>query len=1031
MKKLNINRAITGVSDFLFRSLKGKLIVFALLVGIIPTLIIGALSYYMTSESMRAAAIDRLQVANVLTNQRLVAYFETMDQQVNLAAASEAVLTAMVECKEAFIKDGNKLGKHWTELNVKHYMSLKELAKTCGYEDVLLVSPEGDIVMSMMQASDLGQNLVAGELAGSVAAKCFAKAKEGTALVDIEPYAASDTKPCGFVGTAINDAGGNIQGVFMVRIPYNQINTITQNTAGMGETGETYVVGKDYKLRSDSRRDHMWTVVTSFVMDKKIEVEAVTQALQGHQGVTTQVNFLGNRVIAAYSNMKYMDLDWATISEIEENEVFSSLNAFLRIFLIAITIVIAIVIGVGYLVSRMIANPLLSIVPVARAVAVGDVSRSVSVKSKDEVGKVAGAFAEVVIYMKEMSVAAGKIAHGDLSVEVKPKSENDVLSKAFMQVVSNLRELSSSVEMLTSAAVEGKLDVRGDVSRLDGDYARIVAGINDTLDAVIGPLRLAANYIDTIAQGQNADIISADYRGEFNNIKNNLNKCITAISILVEETGVIIDAAREGKLDVRANADRCEGVYRKILKGFNQTLDSITVPLSESAAVLYKQSEYDLTTKVEGGYKGELGKLKDALNHALDNQLVVVMELKKVSEDLAESSSNLNIASDQAGQAARHIVDSTQQVARGASDQASALQDTMKAMEQLSVAIDQIAKGAQEQARMIEQNVQVIARVSAAIGEISSNAREATEGARAAADSAAKGFEMSKNTVAGMDKIKRTMDDVSRSINGLGQRSREIGKIVSAIDDIADQTNLLALNAAVEAARAGEQGRGFAVVADEVRKLAERSSNATKEIAELISGIQDGVNETVKAMGKGTGEVDGGYKLAGMAGEALEDILKRCNEMGKKVEQISCAADQLNAMSTEMVKLGDSISAIVEENTAATQQMAATAKQVSKSVEEVAGVAEENSAATDSVSEAANEITGQFEQVAVAGGALAQMSDTFKRLVARYRVEGSSKEKSKGNGHDSGNGHGQTEVKSSAETQALLGKDNMGSIRNN
>lgn len=1029
MKKFNIGAAVRAIYNFLFRSLKGKLIIFALLVGIIPTLIIGALSYYMTSESMRTAAIDRLQVANILTNQRLVAYFETMDQQVNLAAASEAVLDAMVECKEAFIKDGKKLGKNWTDLNVKHYMSLKKLAKTCGYEDVLLVSPEGDVVMSTMQASDLGQNLEKGELAGSVAAKCFAKAKEGTSIADIEPYAASDTKPCGFVGTTIKDALGNIQGVLMVRIPYNQINTITQNTSGMGMTGETYIVGRDSRLRSDSRRDNMWTVVTSFVLDKKVDVEAATRALQGHQGVTTQVNFSGNRVIAAYSNMKYMDLDWATISEIEEDEVFSPLNAFLRIFLIAIAIVMAVVIGVGYLVSRLIANPLLSIVPVARAVAEGDIRRSVNVKSKDEVGKVANAFGEVIVYMKEMSVAAGKIAHGDLSVEIKPKSENDVLSKAFMQVVSNLRELSSSVEMLTSAAVEGKLDMRGDASKLDGDYARIVAGINNTLDAVIGPLRLAANYIDTIAQGQKADIITADYCGEFNNIKNNLNKCITAISILVEETGVIIDAAREGKLDVRANADRCEGVYRKILRGFNQTLDSITLPLSESAAVLYKQSEYDLTTKVEGDYKGELGKLKDALNHALDNQLAVVMELKKVSQDLAESSSNLNDVSDQAGRAARHIVDSTQQVAKGASDQASALQDTMKAMEQLSVAIDQIARGAQEQARMIEQNVQVIARVSAAIEEISSNAREATDGAKAAADSAAKGFEMSKNTVMGMDRIKRTMDDVSQSINGLGQRSKEIGKIVSAIDDIADQTNLLALNAAVEAARAGDQGRGFAVVADEVRKLAERSSNATKEIAELINGIQDGVNETVKAMSKGTSEVDGGYRLAGLAGDALEDILKRCREMGRKVEQISGAADQLNAMSAEMVKLGDSISAIVEENTAATQQMAATAKQVSKSVEEVAGVAEENSAATDSVSEAAGEITSQFEQVVAAGGTLAQMSDAFKRLVARYRVEGSGKEKSKGNGHGSGNG--QKEVKSSAEMQVLQAKNNTDSIHNN
>ncbi len=130
-----------------------------------------------------------------------------------------------------------------------------------------------------------------------------------------------------------------------------------------------------------------------------------------------------------------------------------------------------------------------------------------------------------------------------------------------------------------------------------------------------------------------------------------------------------------------------------------------------------------------------------------------------------------------------------------------------------------------------------------------------------------------------MENVKKTMDMVSNKVHGLGERSKEIGKIVSAIDDIADQTNLLALNAAVEAARAGEQGRGFAVVADEVRKLAERSQAATKEIADLISGIQSGVEDTVAAMEKGTKEIDSGYDLANKAGQSLDDILARSRDM--------------------------------------------------------------------------------------------------------------------------------------------------------
>lgn len=1002
MKKLNMkknNAGIIGesVSNFFARSIKGKLICFALLIGIIPTLTIGALSYYMTSESMREAASEKLQVANALTNQRLLVYFESIGQQVNLAATGNTIYDALLDCEEAFKEDGNTIGMEWSYQNAKYRSSLINIASNYGYEDIMLVTTDGDVVMSILQSSELGENLRNGDLKDSPAARCFSTALRTVSLVDFEPYAPKNGAPCGFIGAPINNANGIPVGIFMIRIPYEQINNITQNAFGMGETGETYVVGPDMRLRSDSRLDSLRTVVLSFANDQAVDTEAVRLGLEGRQGVVTYTDTNGNKVIAAYSNMDNVDLGWVTISEIHEDEVMAPVYDFLWVFLIVMAVVLAAVIAAGYLISRLIANPLLSIVPVARAVAVGDVSRSVHVKSKDEVGQVATAFEEVIQYMKEMSGAAESIARGDLSVEVKSKSGDDVLSKAFIQVISNLRELSASVDMLTGAAVEGKLDVRGDVSRLDGDYARIVTGINGTLDAVIGPLRLAAEYVDLIGQGQKAELITADFKGEFNNIKNNLNKCIDAITLLVDETGVVISATKEGRLDVRANADRCEGVYRKILRGFNHTLDSITTPLAESASVLYKQSEYDLTTKVEGDYKGEMDKLKTALNSALDNQLTVVMELKKVSDNLADSSDQLSGASQQAGQAAQNIATSSQQVARGASDQAIALQDTLKAVEQLSLAIDQIARGAQEQASMIEKNVQVISKVSGAINDISNNAREANDEARVAADSAAKGVEMSQNTVKGMDKIKTTMDVVSDKINGLGQSSKEIGKIVAAIDDIADQTNLLALNAAVEAARAGDQGRGFAVVADEVRKLAERSSNATKEIADLINGIQGGVNETVIAMNKGVKEVDGGYELAGLAGDALEDIYKRSTEMGTKVSQISEAAQQLGEMSAEMVKLGDSISAIVEENTAATQEMAATAKQVSKSVEEVAGVAEENSAATESVSTAAEEITVQMKQVVEAGSSLSQMADAFKRLVARYKVNSNGK----GNGNGS------------------------------
>jgi methyl-accepting chemotaxis protein len=230
------------------------------------------------------------------------------------------------------------------------------------------------------------------------------------------------------------------------------------------------------------------------------------------------------------------------------------------------------------------------------------------------------------------------------------------------------------------------------------------------------------------------------------------------------------------------------------------------------------------------------------------------------------------------------------------------------------------------------------------------------------------------------------MDLVSQRVTDLGDRSGEIGKIVATIDDIAAQTNLLALNAAIEAARAGEQGRGFAVVADEVRKLAERSSVATKEIAGLVNGTQAGVREAVNAMQQGSREVEEGYKLAADAGGALDDILTRSQSVKRQVTEISVAAQALKDLGREMTETIQRINKIVEENAAATQQMTASAGVVSTNIETTAGVAQENSAASEQVSASTEEMSAQVEEALAAAQSLSEMSEEMERAVAFFRT---------------------------------------------
>ena len=406
--------------------------------------------------------------------------------------------------------------------------------------------------------------------------------------------------------------------------------------------------------------------------------------------------------------------------------------------------------------------------------------------------------------------------------------------------------------------------------------------------------------------------------------------------------------------------------------------------MKEMAKVTSSVADGDLTVEVKPRSD------KDVLGHAharlIARQRDLIGKSKASAANIAEASRQLTRASEQTAQATQQITATIQSVARGASEQSSSLQLTAQSMEQLTAAIDQIAAGAEVQSKGVEEATSIVKEVSVAIAEVSANAEAGADSWGVTATSAAEGARRTHETVEGMVKIKKAMDLVSIKVSDLGGRSQEIGKIVATIDNIAAQTNLLALNAAIEAARAGEQGRGFAVVADEVRKLAERSSTATKEIASLVGGIQASLRDAVNAMQQGSKDVEIGYLLAADAGASLDAILERSQTVGKQVERISTAAKQLNAFSSEMVEAIDRINRVVEQTAAATQQMTENSKSVSGSVGNSASIAVENSAAAQEVSASVEEMSAQVEETLAAAQSLTDMSEEMARSVSVFRI---------------------------------------------
>jgi methyl-accepting chemotaxis protein len=372
-----------------------------------------------------------------------------------------------------------------------------------------------------------------------------------------------------------------------------------------------------------------------------------------------------------------------------------------------------------------------------------------------------------------------------------------------------------------------------------------------------------------------------------------------------------------------------------------------------------------------------------------------IQQVAKSSQSLNEASAQLAHSANQAGQAALQIAATVQQVAKGIGQQSESICQTAASTEQLLRAIEAVARGAQEQAKAVAAASGLTNQISTIVRQVASNAQTVIENAVNATNAAQEGFKSLEATIRSMQTIVSKVNNSAIKVREMEQRSAEIHSIVETVQDIASQTNLLALNAAIEAARAGEHGKGFAVVADEVRKLAERSATSSKEIGELVKRIQATVEEAVISMNETTDEVQIGMKLANESGNSLSSILDAAEMVQKRASNTSNASGEMQNAAEEMVSAMDAVSSVLDQNILATDQMSSSAQIVTQAIENIASVAEENSAAIEEVSASTEEVTAQSEEVAaqseeVAASAqsLAALASQLSQVVAHFRLDG-------------------------------------------
>jgi methyl-accepting chemotaxis protein len=448
---------------------------------------------------------------------------------------------------------------------------------------------------------------------------------------------------------------------------------------------------------------------------------------------------------------------------------------------------------------------------------------------------------------------------------------------------------------------------------------------------------------------------------------------------------------RRGTLQVAAAADRMAGVQ-----------------LPAFTAAIRAASTGDLTSditfeavRLDSGLGDEIGQVLMAFNYmqremgqaagALASMLHewrdLVGQVQHSARVLSAMANQLGASATQGRAAVRQVSQAIQSVAAGTSDSSRNARETHAAVGELAEGVRAIARGAAEQARGVQTAGMTASEMAGAAAQVVANAQRVAAASRQAGAVAERGAESVRQAVAGMTDIQQVVGEAVEHVQELGVLGQRIGAVVETIDTIAEQTNLLALNAAIEAARAGEHGKGFAVVADEVRKLAERSQHETKAIGELIHHVQSGTDQAVNAIAFGSARVAAGTHQADQARLALAEILQAVASTVHDVSDIAESAEQMTASVQAVVGATREISAVVEENTASADQMAAQAGHVSVAIQSIAAVAEQQSASVAEVSDSAAEMTTQVAAISDQAQLLARTAEQLRELVARFHID--------------------------------------------
>jgi methyl-accepting chemotaxis protein len=918
--------------------LKPKLVAALLIVGLVPFIVIGLISINRASTAMHEAAFNQLvgvrgikqaQIENFFAERKgdtsvLVETADTLMKEsfskldaireikkrqishylnVELSAAIQtlgntpATAQALSDFQQAFVESGKGVDDPaWQDAAKRHHSWFADIMEKNGYYDIFLISNNGDVVYTVARESDLGANLVNGQLKTSGLGKIVnkAQAQSGTAKLmfeDFSPYAPSNNEPAAFIAANITDSSGSVAGVLAIQISLKKINDVMGERTGLGKSGETYLIGPDRLMRSDSFLDPKnHTVMASFANPEKgkVETKAALNALNGKTGSEIIIDYNGNPVLSSYTSVDVLGIKWALLAEIDVAEAFVPIDSHGEEFYKKYVELygyydLFLIMPDGYVIytaareadyqSNLVSGPY-------KNSGLGKMFQKVMETRKYQV-------ADFAPYAPSNDEPAAFVGRPVINAKTD-KVEAVIALQLSLAAINQIMQQRDGMGETGETYLVGEDNLMRSDSYLDPKGHSVIASF---ANPETGSVKTDA-VSDALVGNTDAKII-IDYNG------NPVLSAYTPITIadfkwtLIAEVDEAEAFAPERELQDLVLYIGLFVAFVVAIVGFFVAC-GIANPIVNMTSAMAHLAEGNTEIEIPAQDKrDEIGEMSKAVLVFKDNAIERVrLEAEQEGVEKERQERVAQRAKEQEERAAQREVDrkalmneladglesSVGGIVTSVSTAATKMQATAQSMSAISVQTRDQSNNVAAAAEQANANVQTVAsaaeQLSASVTEINSQVTHSSEVARAAVEQA---------------------QHSHQTIESLVESAQMIGDVVDLIRDIADQTNLLALNATIEAARAGDAGKGFAVVASEVKNLAAQTTKATEDISAQVNNVQAKTEEAAQSISGVSTTISNIDEIATTIAAAVEEQGAATAEIARNVEEAATGTGQVSS----------------------------------------------------------------------------------------------------------------------------------------